>query len=708
MPAVARRRPLRAIAALIAVGLAVTGCTTTDAAGGGGASLEPLGAVPGATALDDIAADIPEAPEAAAHDLMALVRGPDRDRAVAATTEILRRAGFPIVTADGHVLALPDTWIARNHSIYAEFVPALTAHVRADSGYDASDVADFLTAVGVSGEAFDENVVVGAFAHWGKNETDIPETRFAGAVARESGWLRGEIFAPGATAPRIDPLQLMLFVGHATALTVPIPTDEPAGGKGMSRGTPLGWIGDTCQALTTQSDKELTSALDDPSVKDGIDKILGSAPDSGELAKQTNDLLRAYGRDALRDGVKEGIRAFGEGTGKRIVRRSAEAVTAGWDRAFFTYDLATDTLSAALLLLGARISLTSDDSIHFWHDDNPSMKFTATASFSSPLAAARLSCASLLGVTVPPDGPLTDFKVRWSLLQDTMPSNNTATQLFLEGKFLAPLKGEGRKTRDGDDTDASGRSTLLTIPRQEKEPGVGVLHTAAVTAKVKLDKDEFPFKLKDLMSLAKPSGIGGAAIGKVIELAQQLLTKLGLPSAYRTVTVEYHAPDIYTIDGDGRLSFLFTGIEYFTTQAYSCDGLTGPWHANATFTAAIGPATETAASLLSVPITQREVNLRADDVVFTLEKTTAQQRAPLDMENISLSITLTELPGDDQPHLDGVVGTGTWSIDDADADQLLAYKPIAMFSSGLRYPITGVDRHPGCPGGLDEDEFFPY
>jgi len=228
------------------------------------------------------------------------------------------------------------------------------------------------------------------------------------------------------------------------------------------------------------------------------------------------------------------------------------------------------------------------------------------------------------------------------------------------------------------------------------------------TAKAKLDKDDFPFKLKDLMSLTNPAGIGGAAVGKVIELAQQLLTKLGLPAAYKAVTVEYHAPDVYVIDGDGRLSFLWTGIEYFTTFAYSCDGLTGPWHGDATFRAEIGPATEMAAGLLDVPITHREVNLSSEDLQFTLEKRTGEQAVGLDMENIGLEVTLSELPGDEKTHLDGVVGTGTWTVDGAAADQLLAYKPIAMFSSGLRYPIVGVDELPQCPGGLEDATFFIY
>src|SRR5690606_25349303 len=218
MPTTARRRLPRVLAALIVLSLAAAGCTTTGT-GGGADGLEPLGAVPDAEALDRAAESIPEAPEAAAHALVQLLRGADRDTAVAATAEILRRAGFPIVTADGHVVALPDERMAFNHTVYVEFVPALTAQVRADAGYDAADVADYLTALGIAGEPLDAGVLVGTFAQWGKDEADITETRFAGAVARESGWQRGELFAPDAPAPRIDPLQFVLLSGHATGFT---------------------------------------------------------------------------------------------------------------------------------------------------------------------------------------------------------------------------------------------------------------------------------------------------------------------------------------------------------------------------------------------------------------------------------------------------------------------------------------------------------
>lgn len=685
--------------------LATAGCTATGT-GGGSDGLEPLGAVPDAAALETAAASLPETPEDAARALVQTLRGADRDQAVAATAEILRRAGFPIVTADGHIVALPDGWTAFNHTVYVELIPALTAQVRADSGYAASDVADYLTALGISGDAVDEGTIVGVFAHWGKSVGDVAETRFAGAVARESGWQRGELFAPDAPAPRVDPLQFVLLSGHATAFTVPASVGEPSGGKGMVRHGRTGLVGDTCQALTTQSDKDLSEALDDPAVKTSIEKMLGYSPDSAELGQQVNDVLRGYGRDTLRDGVKQGVHAFGTAVGKGAARHAAAVAVASWDRATFTYDVATDALSSALLLLGARISISSTgDRIHFWHDDNPSLKFTATATFSSPLVAARFSCASLLGITVPPDGPLKGFKIRWSMEQDTMPGNSTPGSSFLEGKYLAPLKGQGSKLQEGETTGADGTSTLLTIPRQESNPGVGTLHEGTAIVSAKLDKEDFPFKLKDLMSLANPAGISGAAIGKVLELAQQLLTKLGLPTAHKAITVEYHAPDVYVIEGDGRLSFLWTGIEYFTTTAYSCDGLSGPWHGDASFTAKIGPATEMAAGLLEVPITQRELNLRSDAVSFTLEPRTGEQQIALGMENIGLSITLTQLPGDDA-HLDGVIGTGTWTIDGAAADKLLAYKPIAMFSSGLRYPVVGVDQIPECPGGLDEDTFF--
>src|SRR5690606_37950032 len=117
--------------------------------------------------------------------------------------------------------------------------------------------------------------------------------------------------------------------------------------------------------------------------------------------------------------------------------------------------------------------------------------------------------------------------IRWGLDQDVMPGTSHINPYFQEGKYLAPLKGQGSKLTQGERTNAGGQSVFMAIPRQESNPGVGAVHEAAVGVTAKLDKNELPFALKDLMSLANPAGVGGAAVAKTVELAQQLLTKLG-------------------------------------------------------------------------------------------------------------------------------------------------------------------------------------
>src|SRR5699024_2909721 len=80
--------------------------TVSPAPAGATGPLDPL--VPDAASLTAVAAQLPPDPVDAAEALVGTIFGADDVAAVAATGELLRRAGLPLVSATGPVVALPD------------------------------------------------------------------------------------------------------------------------------------------------------------------------------------------------------------------------------------------------------------------------------------------------------------------------------------------------------------------------------------------------------------------------------------------------------------------------------------------------------------------------------------------------------------------------------------------------------------------------
>jgi hypothetical protein len=161
------------------------------------------------------------------------------------------------------------------------------------------------------------------------------------------------------------------------------------------------------------------------------------------------------------------------------------------------------------------------------------------------------------------------FRVRWSLAQTHGRGH--------QGKYLSVVPADSRKLDScgscGEVTGPSGGSTLELYPPVERQPGVGVELKGYAVVTASLDKDDFPFKLKDLLGLRNPADF---AASKAWDLAISALQRAGLPSQTRTIRVGYHGAEIYIARGQKAVFLVFANAPVLL-DAYTCEGLNGRW-----------------------------------------------------------------------------------------------------------------------------------
>jgi hypothetical protein len=507
--------------------------------------------VPTTASLAAVREGLPTDPIAATDALVSKVFGPDEKTAVAATAEILRRAGIPLVSVTGPVVALPDADTIVNESAPVELLPMLTRDVRAGEFYTPDQVAAMLQYLDVSTTALTARGVVGLLAGWGKQPGDPRESVVAGAAVRALAAQRHQLLIPAeipsaatekamqskpaslTTAQRallVDPtrvrglgmLQVLLLIAHTTgqvASRVTVTATAPSA-PGLRR---QGASASPCQTLQAKGD-----------------------------SSQTKDILR---KTALKDAMN-GLSEDDAGKLKGHLRGA---------RVF------KGLIGTYLLLKGATISLTSNKpTTHFRHqpyDESRNVTFTATAMFSSSLARGRVACSGISGARIPPSGPLEGFTVRWALDQEI--------------QMLRPMPGaDARKLlRSGEKTDSAGKSTLKAMPRREvqpPEPGDDApVHTGYTTVVAHLDKMDFSLKAGDLFGLASDSE--SAPFFASLKMALGFIKSAGLPNAVMQFPVTYHASDAFAINGQATLEIPGMGAGSWTAALYSCQGPAGPW-----------------------------------------------------------------------------------------------------------------------------------
>ncbi|HEX5598411.1 MAG TPA: hypothetical protein VFX61_20700, partial [Micromonosporaceae bacterium] len=489
------RRARRAVAALLVTALLTTSCT--------GSGDEP-GTDDLRSALAEVTRSLPAEPIAAVERLVADIHLGTPPRAQAATAELLRRSGIPVVSADGPVLAVPNEVMLLDVPVYAEFLPALTAAVRAGDRYSADQFATILQVTKITNRPLKSTELGGAVAGWGKEPGDHQVFVSAGAAVRALGAARGEVLHAKADpqAVFLDPLQTLLLAAHTGGRFAKVkPGAKPAAlaaaprpglfdrliGTGVAHAAPEGICG------------ALESLLENPSA----------------IITANANFLKGELQERLLSQV------LGEKTKMRFDKASAANGILG------------TALSSILLMLGSRVQLSTDkNKTHFKHQAGSRaehVKITAKATFDFKVAAKKLECYSLAGVSIPKAGPLEGFTIRWSSSQ---PRGGT----IQEGNaLLTAVSADSKKFTNGERTGKNGESTLEVKPPVEDPAGEGATLTGRAVFTATLDKENFPFKLDDLWALAKgaaegKAGVASFAILKVYELIAELLTKAGLPS----------------------------------------------------------------------------------------------------------------------------------------------------------------------------------
>ncbi len=698
-----------------AVGSPPGGRTVASARAGTGTDNEATLAVlvPTAASLQAVRKGLPADPITSTEALVGKVFGADPVAAVSATAEILRRAGLPLVSSAGPVIALPDHSVIVNIPIDVEFLPMLTNAVRTGVGYSPGQLSQSLQVLGVTTKPLTDVQVVGTLAAWGKTVGAPAEVVVAGAAVRALAERRGQLLVPSAlsdpetdaaindhpdsvdldrlarlTAPAsirdLDPLQYLLFVSHAGSQVV--------GGVAVTKIPP-----GTATPRTAPTGLRRPGSATVSGICDYLDaENFPGGPDSPEKSVLNN---------AFRIQI-------GYAVAMRFGKESAEIL----DKSFAGYDKAADIIATSLIIMGTRLDLTADKATtHFRHDHGDTSRnvtFTATASFHSPIDQGHLSCWAFAGITIPANGTLSGYQVHWKIGGGVQLLNTT--------------RESSDKMVDGDTTDGSGESKLETYPRTEAHPAAGAdtpEHTAIQTVYAFLDNDDFPVKFTDAIDVIM-GGLAGGPEGALVEaawkFAMTFVKKVGMPAKMWAYPVTYHGSNPYVMWSGGSMWVVFTASIQVAAQVYSCNGVKGPWKGAMSWTGNADPILVAAGRLsgadipANAPVGGEKIN--AD---FTLDPASAApQKVPLGSSPFGLQITLdpdaieqAEHPGDGgDAHArlkdEAVVGHGVWTIGSLTFTE--THLMGVSLVNGSEVQVLAVLRDERCPGSSIWDDKFDF
>ena len=198
----------------------------------------------------------------------------------------------------------------------------------------------------------------------------------------------------------------------------------------------------------------------------------------------------------------------------------------------------------------------------------------AKADFESTLAQGQLPCYAMAGIEVPPNKPLSGYKVHWSITQPVTGAG-TGQLLRVATNYGQFFMGGGNQAQI---TDGSGKAKVLLDVASERSPGSGDLQHKTVVVRATLDKDDFPFKLGDLMGVRAP----GFALSKSWDLVLSAAKRKALPSTPESINVAYHDAEAYSIKDSVRIIAFYYTMP-IDLDLYTCEGIDGPWHGTVKF-----------------------------------------------------------------------------------------------------------------------------
>jgi len=672
-----------------------------------------MGAVPTAASLAAVRQGLPADPIDATDALVAKVFDPDADTAVAATGEILRRAGIPIVSNAGPMVGLPDDYVIVNQQIPAELLPALTAAVRSGTSYTLDQVAGILQLAQATSSPLTGPELIGLLSQWGKNASDPPEAVVAGSAGRALAAWHGQPLDPAtvvgdadltkaqkdpasvsqqtlaallnsARVRDLDPLQVVLVLAHLTSAVGEhvTPTVSSPAGLRTDSGSLLPHSA-TAEGCATFS-KGLLGKIEHSKAKGLFRKAVAFA------AKQFVTIEKTF--STLDDAAAQ---AAGNAAAKIV------------GNAFKAYDVGADVLTTILIEYGVHVDVTRDTADpHFRHqhlDQSKNVDFTATVSFHLDMEGdqgQKVGCWQFIGLDLPKNGPQSGWLVHFSV---------AGFPLVLRHEPLSEVP-------ENQPTDDAGQVQWEAYPRTEKSPPQPgeqqPVHSVTNDLQVRPDQNVALAKWSDLFTLLTGLGKLTAPTSVLENIGNRYIRDNLLPTTHYPVPVKYHLVEPYTIRSDGFMTIpLYAGI-HVDSDLYSCTGPGGPWKGSITFSAKAGAATEAVQKLLGVP--GSDGGQFTEQLSFTLDPTSGarqQIHVPTASGDMGMWLTLNTAaiaalgdptsPASASP----VVGDGSWTFGGHDIT-MLSDMLGPNYSNGLGLSVVATLLDPRCTGSSLTDDTF--
>lgn len=517
----------------------------------GGATVQIDGVDRNAAALiDEAGASLPEDPRAAVRSLVnALMSAESDDSAAGAVGELLRRAGFPIVTADGDVVALPDDAGFPELPIYAELLPDIAESVRTQTGYPFSTVASHLAQAGVFPEAPDWPTVATMLSRWGKDADAPPVVMAASSAIRGLAGSHGQPFDATRNPDDVffDVVQLMVLYAHLGSNPV-ARSGSGGGGGGL---TPQGGRG-TCEQILRFF-------------------LLENQTDAERVVHWAADVVGEAIADEIVEGLPELLRV------RTTLLRAAQG----------HFGTLTSLVTLWMMMTGVKLRAPRVQEMHYMHSDNETAAhrtLRVTATFESGLSRRTIKCFNLAGVDVPVDGPLEGYTVEWSIATEAAgPIRDEYGRFTSTGRHVrvvsSPVQRYPKVT-----TDRFGRARLTIKPPVEGEPaGSGTLQYDMVVIKASLRKEADVLGL--VLGLLTPGSPTSWLMSNLGNLAKEIGADLVLPTRRLRVVVSWHGSDPVVAKGSLKNVYVLPvgKIRSVSVDLTSCDGLRGPFRGDATW-----------------------------------------------------------------------------------------------------------------------------
>lgn len=667
------------------------------------------GPPPTVSEVHAVAKGLPKDPVEAAERLVGMIFGTDRRASLAATAEIFRRSGLAMIDDKPKVVLAPDKVLAGDELVPIVDIPWVTDSVLEGGYVDPADFATLLMHLGVTDGPLSDDGVAALVNEWGKLPESDANGRFAGAAMRAMGEYRDDV-APDGAALRMDAVQQVILFTQLTATWVERPADLMSRARAGDAAEPelVSAVSSVSRSsgLAEECEKEVNKAKD----------LMHSIVDHG--IKKVNENIASDTLETAADIVEEdvtekGIKAaeeLGADSGRITARTVRTSKLLGILGKTVEYaDIAVTALQTALesmlLSKGLRVTITDDapdHKTHFRHKGE-ALKyttFTAKVGFDRKFVNDKiLACYEALGIHVPDGetvagenskGESTGWRVDWTIGENIAPNNWYGS--VPHGDVIRPAApdwGDGRQPLGAD-----GTAKMVTRPRTERDKpqNAGTVHEVGVDvyAKVEYEKPIDPLEI-----------LGTADM--TIAVLGMVANDIWFPKVSHHLTVGYHGPDVYVAKGNGSLNAMFLATMDLSADAYSCDGLAGPWKAsveNKGATAALG-------NLLAdtFGVTGVRNGKTGGSGSFSLNPTSTSPQHGDVAAGYGLQLTFDNVPERGE-HIDGYVGEGTWTLPGSKEgiNSLLQQASMGAFGSGLTFDVRGVPHDAHCPGpAFDEN-----